>query len=143
VDETFDWDALDENDDLELWLIRAPEGVSIFLIPFVINLLIWLRAQFTAKQLERATLKPPTSKRRELGNIVNKSKTVTHSVVRVDAKDGSGAAEEMNALRCLLPRKRKAGKMFTGARHQYTLCTLTYNGTPTAQHRGILLIILS
>ncbi|KAH7102023.1 hypothetical protein BKA62DRAFT_829623 [Auriculariales sp. MPI-PUGE-AT-0066] len=93
VDDNFDWDAVDADDNLELWLIRVPDG-------------------FKSKQLESATLKAPSSRRRELGSIARKSGAVTHLITRVDNQDETGAAEEMQAVRCLLPKKRKAGKMF-------------------------------
>lgn len=28
VDEDFDWDSLKDDEDLELWIVRVPEGVS-------------------------------------------------------------------------------------------------------------------
>ncbi|KZV90804.1 hypothetical protein EXIGLDRAFT_770472 [Exidia glandulosa HHB12029] len=91
TDADFDWDAVEKDDDLELWLIRVPEG-------------------FKSKQLESASLQAPTRKSAQLGSIKRKSgSTVTHIVKRAEEDDG---AEEMSNLRCLLPRKRKGGKMF-------------------------------
>lgn len=33
--EDFDWDAVEDNADLELWLVRVPEVVSLFTITFI------------------------------------------------------------------------------------------------------------
>ena len=32
VDEDFDWDSLKDNEDLELWIMRVPEGVNLLCI---------------------------------------------------------------------------------------------------------------
>lgn len=118
TDADFDWDAVEKDDDLELWLIRVPEGVRHLSAVTVISTLT--RSQFKSKQLESASLQAPTRKSAQLGTIKRKSgSTVTHIVKRAEEDDG---AEEMSNLRCLLPRKRKGGKMFRGAFLLLVLC---------------------
>lgn len=69
--------------------------------------------QFKAKQLESAALHAPTRKSAQLGTLARKSGQVTHVVKRVEDDDG---AEELGSLRCVLPRKRKGGRLFLGTR---------------------------
>jgi hypothetical protein len=33
--EEFDWDALDKDEDLELWVVRIPEGVGTIVVHFI------------------------------------------------------------------------------------------------------------
>ncbi|EJD48664.1 hypothetical protein AURDEDRAFT_162121 [Auricularia subglabra TFB-10046 SS5] len=102
VDAEFDWDAVSADPNAELWLIRVPDG-------------------FKSKQLDGLSL------RNGRGTISRKSGTATHLVAPADEQ-----ADEEASLRCLLPRKRKGGKLYLApkpvARH---LVVTQVPATPT------------
>ncbi|KAJ7215305.1 hypothetical protein B0H12DRAFT_1154665 [Mycena haematopus] len=96
----FDWDALNGNPDLELWLVRIPEGVK-------------------PKYLETAQLGfPPGAKRdskksAKLGTL--QRKYVAYDIWSVgddEPEEIPIAGEEIKGLSCLLPRKSKKGKLY-------------------------------
>ncbi|KAF7359109.1 hypothetical protein MSAN_01252400 [Mycena sanguinolenta] len=96
----FDWDALNGNPDLELWLVRIPEGVK-------------------PKHLETAQLGfPPGAKRdgkksAKLGMLQRKH--VAYDIWSVgddEPEELPITGEEIKDLSCLLPRKSKKGKLY-------------------------------
>ncbi|KAF8191621.1 hypothetical protein K438DRAFT_1590853 [Mycena galopus ATCC 62051] len=97
----FDWDALHGNPDLELWLVRIPEGVK-------------------PKYLETAQLgfppgaKGDSKKSAKLGMLQRKH--VAYDIWSVgddEPEELPISGEEIKGLSCLLPRKSKKGKLFT------------------------------
>ncbi|KAF8061749.1 hypothetical protein FPV67DRAFT_1510175 [Lyophyllum atratum] len=89
----FDWDALANDDDLELWLIRVPESVK-------------------PKYLESTTIEvPPAPKTSRTGTLKRKHATFDIWSVGEDDEHGIGG-EEIKGLSCLLPRKSKKGKLY-------------------------------
>ncbi|KAF7353838.1 hypothetical protein MVEN_01069400 [Mycena venus] len=97
----FDWDELNGNPDLELWLVRIPEGVK-------------------PKYLETAQLEfPPGAKRdskksAKLGMLQRKH--VAYDIWSVgddEPEELPISGEEVKGLSCLLPRKSKKGKLYT------------------------------
>jgi len=96
----FDWDALNGNPDLELWLVRIPEGVK-------------------PKYLETAQLGfPPGAKRdnkksAKLGMLQRKH--IAYDIWSVgddEPEELPIGGEEVKGLSCLLPRKSKKGKLY-------------------------------
>ncbi|KAJ3553067.1 hypothetical protein NM688_g3821 [Phlebia brevispora] len=93
-DEDFDWDALRNNQDVELWIVRVPEGVK-------------------PKHLEGLKLDAPSSsKTARTGSLTRKHTTYDVWSLGEDGDELVGAEETKN-FTCILPRKRKSGKLFT------------------------------
>ncbi|KAK7024045.1 hypothetical protein R3P38DRAFT_2956223, partial [Favolaschia claudopus] len=97
----FDWDALKDNPDLELWLVRIPEGVK-------------------PKYLETAQLELPSGSKRDskksakLGMLQRKHVAYDiWSVGEDEPEEMPIAGEEVKGLSCLLPRKTKKGKLYS------------------------------
>ncbi|KAJ7700810.1 hypothetical protein B0H17DRAFT_925085 [Mycena rosella] len=98
----FDWDALSADPDLELWLVRIPEGVK-------------------PKYLETAQLELPAAARKagapsaKLGMLQRKHVAYDIWSLGADAADAADLAiggEEIKGLACLLPRKSRKGKLY-------------------------------
>ncbi|KAL1742219.1 hypothetical protein HDZ31DRAFT_43716 [Schizophyllum fasciatum] len=103
----FDWDAVNADPDNEVWLIRVPEGVK-------------------PKHLEASVLSSSslakTSRTGKVGSLSRKHTTYdVWSLADVDDAenaDPEGAAatpvggEELRALSCLLPRRKKRGDLY-------------------------------
>ncbi|KIM61112.1 hypothetical protein SCLCIDRAFT_915300 [Scleroderma citrinum Foug A] len=90
--EEFEWNVIRDNDDLEIWLIRVPDSIK-------------------AKHLEGLEIAPPVSLRTaRLGGLTRKN--VTHDVWSIgdDDIDVMGG-DDVRGLSCLLPRKKKKGKL--------------------------------
>ncbi|KAF8955562.1 hypothetical protein BDZ97DRAFT_1856886 [Flammula alnicola] len=89
----FDWDAVNNDDDLELWLIRVPESVK-------------------PKYLENLKVEVPSSSKSAcIGTIKRKHTTFDIWSVGNDDSQPIGG-EEIKSLSCLLPRKSKKGKLY-------------------------------
>ncbi|KAF5343540.1 hypothetical protein D9758_012937 [Tetrapyrgos nigripes] len=101
--EEFDWDILKEDKDLELWLIRVPEGVK-------------------PKYLDNLSLKIPSSSSKTTRAGVLPRKHTTFDVWHVgdsaaDREESSVAGgDEIKNISCLLPRKSKKGHMRVASR---------------------------
>ncbi|KAJ7494377.1 hypothetical protein B0H11DRAFT_934214 [Mycena galericulata] len=96
----FDWDALKDNDDLELWLVRIPDSVK-------------------PKHLETAQLELPAAAKRDRKKTVKlgmlQRKHMAYDIWSVGAEapeDDPVGGEEVKAISCLLPRKNKKGKLY-------------------------------
>ncbi|KAJ7221573.1 hypothetical protein GGX14DRAFT_430211 [Mycena pura] len=93
----FDWDALNGNDaDLELWLIRIPDGVK-------------------PKYLEAAQLEIPADRKKTAKMGVLQRKHVAYDVWAVGDDTPEAlpiGGEEIKGLSCLLPRKSKKGRLY-------------------------------
>ncbi|KIY68606.1 hypothetical protein CYLTODRAFT_421452 [Cylindrobasidium torrendii FP15055 ss-10] len=93
---SFDWDALNKDKDLELWVVRVPEAIK-------------------AKHLEDVQVDLSTNKQQaHLGSLTRK-KTVYDIWAVEDGVDTAGA-EELKTMTCLLPRKSKKGEMYLAPR---------------------------
>ncbi|THV06913.1 hypothetical protein K435DRAFT_960164 [Dendrothele bispora CBS 962.96] len=95
--EEFDWETLEEDEDLELWLIRVPEGVK-------------------PKYLENLTLKVPSSSSKTTRSGVLPRKHVTFDLWHIgdtnaDEESAVAGGDEIKNISCLLPRKSKKGQM--------------------------------
>ncbi|KZP13805.1 hypothetical protein FIBSPDRAFT_1049185 [Athelia psychrophila] len=89
----FDWDAVKDNDDLELWLVRVPDSVK-------------------PKYLENLKIDLPSSSRSETVGVL-KRKTVSYDIWAIgDGEEQPIGGEEIRGLSCLLPRKKKKGRLF-------------------------------
>ncbi|KAI6097960.1 hypothetical protein EDD16DRAFT_584256 [Pisolithus croceorrhizus] len=88
----FEWDTIRNNDDLELWLIRVPDSIK-------------------AQHLEGVEIDRPVSSRTaRVGGLTRKN--VAHDVWSAgDDERYSIGGEELWCLSCLLPRKKKKGKL--------------------------------
>jgi len=89
----FDWDAVKNNEDVELWLIRVPEGVK-------------------PKFLENVPIDLPSSSQSKRVGVLNR-KHVSYDIWSVaDDDELPVGGEEIRGLSCLLPRKKKNGKLY-------------------------------
>ncbi|KAG6907512.1 hypothetical protein DXG01_008601 [Tephrocybe rancida] len=90
----FDWDAIANDDDIELCLIRVPESIK-------------------PKYLENLTLERlPTSKKTVRAATISR-KHATFDIWSVgEEEDVNIGGEEIKALSCFLPRKSKKGKLY-------------------------------
>ncbi|KZT74032.1 hypothetical protein DAEQUDRAFT_285788 [Daedalea quercina L-15889] len=89
----FDWDALKDNEELELWVVRVPQGLK-------------------PKHLENIKLDSPSSSQTSrIGSIDRK-----HASFEVwslgDSPSDHVGGEELKRLSCVLPRKSKGGKLY-------------------------------
>ncbi|KAJ7891339.1 hypothetical protein B0H14DRAFT_3105216 [Mycena olivaceomarginata] len=96
----FDWDALNANPDLELWLVRIPDGVK-------------------PKYLETAQLEFPSGAKRDSAKSAKlgmlQRKHIGYDIWSVgddEPEELPVAGEEIKGLSCLLPRKSKKGKLY-------------------------------
>ncbi|KAH7890085.1 hypothetical protein F5I97DRAFT_1850037 [Phlebopus sp. FC_14] len=90
--EPFEWDAIRDDDDMEIWLLRVPDSIR-------------------AKHLEGLQIDPPPSSRTaRVGNLTRKNTTFDVWSIGDDDADCVGG-EELRGLSCLLPRKKKRGKL--------------------------------
>ncbi|EIN07967.1 hypothetical protein PUNSTDRAFT_104136 [Punctularia strigosozonata HHB-11173 SS5] len=93
--ENLDWDAIRDDENLELWLVRVPERVK-------------------PSHLESLQLDDPSSSRTGIiGSL--KRKSAAYEVWSLGQGTGDSLAiggEELKSLSCLLPRKRKGGKLY-------------------------------
>jgi len=120
VDEEFDWDALEKDDEKELWLVRIPEGVrTVF---FCLCLALFILPQLKAKHLEGFVFSLPSSGNVSLKPSNFERKRSKYEVWSVPGQESGKAesseqralGEEMKTLSCLLPRKKKKGKLYIG-----------------------------
>jgi len=89
----FDWDAINEDENLELWVIRVPEGV---------------------KQKHLQDLKivaPSSSTASRVGSLDRKNTSYDVWSLGEGHTDQIGG-EEIKNLSCLLPRQKKGGKLY-------------------------------
>lgn len=95
----FDWDTVNNDEDLELCLIRVPDAVK-------------------SRYLQGLEISLPasTSKSVKVGSLKKKHATFdVWSMGTEGSDDGTIAGEEINTLTCLLPRKKK-GKLVAAPR---------------------------
>ncbi|GBE82795.1 hypothetical protein SCP_0411800 [Sparassis crispa] len=89
----FDWDAINDDDNVELWLIRVPDGMK-------------------PKYLQDIKLDvPSSSKTTRIGSIDRKHTSYDVWSLGDDEIEGIGG-EELKEFSCLLPRPRKGGKLY-------------------------------
>ncbi|CAA7260898.1 unnamed protein product [Cyclocybe aegerita] len=89
----FDWDAVNNDDDIELWLIRVPEGIK-------------------PKHLANLEVDVPSSSKSScIGTLQRKHAAFDFWSVGDDDSQPTGG-EEIKSLSCLLPRKSKKGKLY-------------------------------
>ncbi|GAW03142.1 glycoside hydrolase [Lentinula edodes] len=92
----WDWDTFKKDPELELWVIRVPNGVK-------------------PKHLENMTISLPESY--DVWNVCSSSTSGNGDiggveVGRLDEEGTAGGGEEMRGLSCLLPRKKKHGELY-------------------------------
>ncbi|KAG2139061.1 hypothetical protein DEU56DRAFT_801560 [Suillus clintonianus] len=119
--DTFDWDSVRDDNDIEIWLIRAPDSVN-------------------AKHFEGLAIDAPSSSRSgQVGSLTRKG-TVYDIWSMCDDDTNIGGAEELRGLSCLLPRKKKMGKLYMApkeiARHLVISAQPPRASTP--EHPSIL-----
>ncbi|KAK0210184.1 hypothetical protein DFS33DRAFT_1251476 [Desarmillaria ectypa] len=91
----FDWDSLNDDDELELWLIRVPENMK-------------------TKYLENVTVEiPQDSSSANIGKISRRSHS--YDIWSVGNDDGP-FGDEIGDLECLLPRKSRKDDMYLAPR---------------------------
>jgi len=89
----FDWDKVNDDENLELWLIRVPDGLK-------------------TKYLHDLRLDiPSSSKTMRVGHIDRKTTTFDVWSLGEDQVEAVGG-EELKGFTCLLPRRRKGGKLY-------------------------------
>ncbi|KAI0737980.1 hypothetical protein C8Q80DRAFT_1125075 [Daedaleopsis nitida] len=94
VDERdFDWEAINDDDNLELWVIRVPDGLK-------------------PKYLEDIKIEAASSHKTTRVGSINR-KTTTYDVWSLGDDDTEAVGgDELRSVSCLLPRRRKAGKLY-------------------------------
>ncbi|GJE88020.1 DNA-directed RNA polymerase I subunit RPA34.5-domain-containing protein [Phanerochaete sordida] len=96
LDEDFDWDSVKDDEDLELWVVRVPEGVK-------------------PKHLQNLKLDAPSAnKTARIGSLERKAGS--YDVWSLgDEPNEAVAADEMRTLQPLLPRKKKGTKFYAAS----------------------------
>lgn len=110
----FDWDTVEGNEDVELWLIRVPESVCSIDNSFGASQYVdGVRyPQVKPKYLENTSIDlAEPSKSARAGTISRKLATFDIWSVG-DDDDQLVGGEEIKGLSCLLPRKSKKGKLY-------------------------------
>ena len=110
----FDLDAFKDDDEVELWIMRVPQGVRM--IPLFLSNFTNYIDQITAKNLEGMKLDVPsgsTSLSAKMGSLVGQSSVYDVWSLGEDAEDIVGA-EEVKGLTYLAPRHKKRSKLFAG-----------------------------
>ena len=114
----FDWDAINGDDNLELWVVRVPDGVRAVISFICTRDSTEQRSQLRPKHLEGVTLEAASSSTARIGAIERK-----HTIYDVWSLGEDGAEEvggdELRAVSCLLPRRKKDGKLYQGAFHLF------------------------
>ncbi|KAJ8093392.1 hypothetical protein PM082_020249 [Marasmius tenuissimus] len=92
--EDWDWEALNEDKGLELWLIRVPEGVQ-------------------PKHLNNVSIQLPSSSASssKVGEISRKRGSYDIHEYRDDAIHQSKLGEEIKNITCVLPKRKGKGEM--------------------------------
>jgi hypothetical protein len=115
-----DWDAVRDNENLELWVVRVPEKVraAVCLMsnkrrphePVIYGM------QVKPAHLDSLQLDEPSSSRAGIiGSLKRKNNTYNVWSLGQESDDNLGVGgEEIKSLSCLLPRKKKDGKLFLG-----------------------------
>jgi hypothetical protein len=112
-----DWDAIRDDEDTELWLVKAPEEVCSGYnvencLPF--DIFFFSSPEVKPKYLERLQLDAPRSSRNSFIGTLSR-KTTVHDVWSIGGNEESPVGgEEMSGLLCLLPRQRKGGRLYKG-----------------------------
>jgi len=88
----FDWDAVNNDEDYELWLVRAPEGLR-------------------TKYLENLSIDLPSSSQSAIVGVMH-SKHMSYDVRSFQDHNEQSVGEEIRGVSCLLPKKRKKGKLY-------------------------------
>lgn len=89
----FDWDTVNDDENLELWLVRVPDGLK-------------------TKYLHDLKLDiPSSSKTMRVGHIDRRTTTFDVWALGEDQGEAVGG-EELKGFTCLLPRRRKGGKLY-------------------------------
>ncbi|OAX36015.1 hypothetical protein K503DRAFT_867883 [Rhizopogon vinicolor AM-OR11-026] len=91
--ETFDWDSIKKDDDLEIWLIRVPDSIK-------------------PKNLDGLEIDAPLPSRSGQVGSLSRKGTVYDIWSMGDEDTEFAGAEELRGLSCLLPRRKKAGKLY-------------------------------
>ncbi len=119
--EVFDYDTLKEDDDLELWIIRVPDGVRVFAYIVFLSLFSRLFSQITPKHLNNQQIPVPSSSHtQQVGTLSRKNATYNIWSVRPETFETEGrppapaGGDETLGLTCLVPRKKKDSKLYTG-----------------------------
>lgn len=131
----FDYDELKDNDDLELCIIRIPDGVCLFALSnhtILSSVLKLWKSQVKPKNLDNLNLTLPPSastSSMRVGTLSKKNAAYDIWSVRDEASDETTVAggDEVLGLSCLVPRKKKGGKLFTGVHTCLTLISHIYN----------------
>ncbi|KAJ7063621.1 hypothetical protein C8F01DRAFT_85447 [Mycena amicta] len=118
----FDWDALNADEENELWLIRIPAGVK-------------------PKYLESAQLELPKeavrdrTKTAKMGSIQRKRVAYDVWTVGDDVSDDLPiGGEEIKGISCLLPRKSKKGRLYAAPKAiARTLVVAAQEARPTLE----------
>ena len=109
----FEWDAIKNDQDTEIWLIRVPDSVRSDVCSSS------RRSEFTHCQIKSKHLKgleidsPSSSRTALIGHLSKKNASYDVWCIGGDDAEVVGA-EELGGLSCLLPRKRKDGKLYIG-----------------------------
>lgn len=108
----FDWDAVNGDENVEIWLIRIPEAVSDKIL--LVRILTY-SLQVKPKQLENLMVDmPSTSHTSCIGTL--KRKYMSYDLWDLGDDNGTNlvGGDEIKGISCLLPRKKKKGKLYLG-----------------------------
>ena len=124
----FDWDEVKNNEDLELWLVRAPAGVSFFFAVLSIrSLYLNSHVQLKTKYMENFDVDIPSSSCKVDVVRVMDRKNISYDIWSLGDDNERILGEESAGSSCLLPKKRKNGKLYQGL--AFVECALAYFNT--------------
>ncbi|KAH7880075.1 uncharacterized protein C8R40DRAFT_1166275 [Lentinula edodes] len=109
----WDWDTFKKDPELELWVIRVPNGVKP---KHLENMTISLPGSSSNQNTKVGVL----NRKQESYDVWNVCSSSTSGngdiggveVGRLDEEGTAGGGEEMRGLSCLLPRKKKHGELY-------------------------------
>ncbi|KAJ4475559.1 hypothetical protein J3R30DRAFT_3294445 [Lentinula aciculospora] len=118
VDEEWDYDTFKKDSELELWLIRVPNGVKP---KHLENLSFDLPGSSSHHQNTKVGVLNRKQESYDVWNLGSSSLSGGSDiggveVGRMDDETTAGGGEEIRGLTCLLPRKKKRGELYIAPR---------------------------
>jgi hypothetical protein len=119
--ETFDWDSIKKDDDIELWLIRVPDSVGVRQKCMTLSeTSSYALSKVKPNNLDGVEIDAPgfPSRSGQVGSFTRKG--AVYDIWSM-SNDDTEFAEELKGLSCLLPRKKKSGKLYMGEFRSFLL----------------------
>jgi hypothetical protein len=108
----FEWDSINDNPDIDVWVVRIPTGVrpnSSRCLP-IIHL---TGTQLDPSDLAGLKIKLPSTGADDVTGTLKKS-GFNFTLRTVGGEGTFGAGEEMQSMQCILPKESEDGTLYIG-----------------------------